>query len=98
MRTNSPIDDAITEDIIEEPKKKRRKRSDWEKLAKSKAYPNVDAWIEAQIVRNQHFLPGGDDISSLSGEDLLVHVKAADMTIKVLREFQGKILAETVKR
>lgn len=68
---NSIMSDAVPLYML--PKVEQSKRpakavpkNDFERLARSRKFPEVDAYIEARKEYNRHFLPGGDALRELA--------------------------------
>lgn len=71
MRTNSPISDPAPFQTpeIKKPVKKRKRKTEFEKLVENKKFPQIALWIESRKEFYRHYLPDGKEVKNLSREE-----------------------------
>lgn len=87
---NSPIDTSAPIPSPE-PVKKKRKKTDFEKIGKDAKYPEVVTWIDSRIEFYKRYLPGGTPIESLTDEERKKRWDSAVVIIKELESFKRTV-------
>lgn len=69
MRTNSPIDDPVPFQLPEIKTPEKVKKNDWERLVKSKKYPEIKEYLESRKEFYRRYLPGGVAVTDVKEVD-----------------------------
>lgn len=89
--TNSPIDTSAPIPTATEPAKKRRKKTDFEKISKDVKYPKVVEYIEGRVKHYQMYLPGGTPIEGVTDDERKKRWDSAVVIIKELEAFKNTV-------
>lgn len=93
---NSPLPDAeVTK--VPTPTPPKPEADAWTKLAKSKDYAEIHAYLEQRKEAYRRFLPNGTPVENAKDDDIASHYKMAACVIKEIEAFQGAIALRTMK-
>lgn len=98
MRTNSPIDEGSDSILSELAPKPKIQPNDWERLAKSGKYKDINAYFEQRKEHHRRFLPGGIPVQNVPKDELAKHWEVACMVLEEIEMIQGLIANQLVSK
>lgn len=97
MRTNSIIGDSVAVPSFEPPKPPEVTQTDWEKIANSSKYKQVNDYLETRKEFYRRYFPDGRPVAALTAEERVQYWNTASIVIGEIEAIQANLLLSKKK-